>query len=393
MKKTVLESFFKSIRQADFKVVYWDGTESQYGTGEPKITVTFREEPDLNLEDPVMSFGEAYMDGVIDYEGDFAEIIRVAELNKDRLPNSGLGGKMISALQSLNKTVAKKKQQENIKHHYDLGNDFFSLWLDGTMNYSCAYFQNPEMSLFEAQMAKIDHTLKKLNLSAGQSLLDIGSGWGWLIIRAAEKYDVQALGITLSEEQYQGTREKIQSMGLQDRVDVQLKNYLDLDENVLQFDKIVSIGMFEHVGKSNLAQYMEKVNKLLVPGGLSLLHTITGMVEKGVNSWIEKYIFPGGYIPSLRETIGLLPEYDFHLLHAESLRLHYALTLDQWYKNFKGHLEEIEQMFDRRFVRMWGLYLQGCAASFRVSGLDVHQLLFSKGLNNQLPLTFAHLYR
>ncbi|NLJ75948.1 MAG: class I SAM-dependent methyltransferase, partial [Peptococcaceae bacterium] len=306
MKKTMLESFFKSIRQADFKVVYWDGTKSQYGTGEPKITVTFREEPDLNLEDPVMSFGEAYMDGVIDYEGDFAEIIRVAELNKDRLPNSGLGGKMISALQSLNKTVAKKKQQENIKHHYDLGNDFFSLWLDGTMNYSCAYFQNPGMSLFEAQMAKIDHTLKKLNLSAGQSLLDIGSGWGWLIIRAAEKYDVQALGITLSEEQYQGTREKIKSMGLEDRVDVQLKNYLDLDENELRFDKIVSIGMFEHVGKSNLAQYMEKVNKLLVPGGLSLLHTITGMVEKGVNSWIEKYIFPGGYIPSLRETVWLL---------------------------------------------------------------------------------------
>ncbi len=393
MKKTMLESFFKSIRQADFKVVYWDGTKSQYGTGEPKITVTFREEPDLNLEDPVMSFGEAYMDGVIDYEGDFAEIIRVAELNKDRLPNSGLGGKMISALQSLNKTVAKKKQQENIKHHYDLGNDFFSLWLDGTMNYSCAYFQNPGMSLFEAQMAKIDHTLKKLNLSAGQSLLDIGSGWGWLIIRAAEKYDVQALGITLSEEQYQGTREKIKSMGLEDRVDVQLKNYLDLDENELRFDKIVSIGMFEHVGKSNLAQYMEKVNKLLVPGGLSLLHTITGMVEKGVNSWIEKYIFPGGYIPSLRETVWLLPEHDLHLLHAESLRLHYALTLEQWYKNFKEHVEEIEQMFDQRFVRMWGLYLQGCAASFRVSGLDIHQLLFSKGLNNQLPLTFAHLYR
>ena len=392
MKKSALQSFFRNIRHAHCKVVYWDGEVVKYGAGEPRTTIIFKKAPALNLEDPVLAFGEAYMDGAIDYEGDLEEIIRVAGLNKEHFPTAGLGGKVLAAMQALNKTVTKEKQQENIQHHYDLGNDFFSLWLDETMSYSCAYFKTPGLSLFQAQMAKIDHALKKLNLRSGERLLDIGSGWGWLIIRAVELYGVKALGITLSEEQYQAAREKIHSMGLADRVDVRLVNYLDLDENELQFDKIVSIGMFEHVGKANLRKYMEKVDRLLAPGGLSLLHAITGMLEKGVNSWMEKYIFPGGYIPSLRETVWLLPEYDFHLLHAESLRLHYALTLDQWYKNFREHVDVIEQKFGRRFVRMWGLYLRGCAASFRASGLDVHQLLFSKGLNNQLPLTFGHIY-
>lgn len=300
---------------------------------------------------------------------------------------------MLSALHGLNRNISKEKQKENIQHHYDLGNDFFCLWLDETMSYSCAYFKNTDLSLHQAQIAKIDHVLKKLNLCSGERLLDIGSGWGWLIIRAAELYGVKALGITLSEEQYQATRERIDSMGLSDRVEVKLMTYLVLDETEYQFDKIVSVGMFEHVGKENLCKYMEKVNSLLAPGGLSLLHTITGMQEKDfVNSWILKYIFPGGYIPTLRETVWLLPEFDFHLLHAESLRMHYALTLDEWYKNFSENVVEIEQKFGQRFVRMWGLYLQGCAASIRVSGLDIHQLLYSKGLNNRLPLTFEHIY-
>lgn len=232
------------------------------------------------------------MDELIDFEGDFEEIIRITELNKDHLLKAGSGGKMLSALHALNRTISKEKQKENIQHHYDLGNDFYSLWLDETMSYSCAYFKTPGMSLYKAQMYKINHILKKLNLSSGERLLDIGSGWGWLIIRAAELYGVKALGITLSEQQYQATRERIDSMVLSDRVEVKLMNYLDLDETEHQFDKIVSVGMFEHVGKANLRKYMEKVNRLLVSGGLSLLHTITGMLEKDyVNSWIEKYIF------------------------------------------------------------------------------------------------------
>lgn len=394
MKKLLLKSLFEKVNCGDFGVVYWDGEEVTYGSAPPKIKIVFKKAPSLgfDLADPMLALGEAYMDEVFDFEGDFGEVIRIAELNKNTFSASGEGGKLARALNTISGISNRWQQKENIKHHYDLGNDFFSLWLDETMSYSCAYFNNTEDYLYQAQMQKIHHILKKLNLQPGERLLDIGSGWGWLILTAAQNYGVNALGVTLSEEQFKSTRERISKLGLTDKVEVMLMNYQDLDESKYQFDKIVSVGMFEHVGKENLPKYMEKINRLLAPGGVSLLHTITGTKEKTVNSWMNKYIFPGGYVPSLRETMWLLPEYDFHLLHAESLRLHYATTLDHWYANFCKHIDEVEQKFGKRFVRMWSLYLRGCAASFRTSGLNIHQLLFSKGLNNDLPLTLKHVY-
>lgn len=394
MKKELLKSLFRKFTRGGFEVKYWGGELERYGTGKPTARLIFNKPLPLtiDLEDPVLALGEAYMDGIIDFEGSLEEILRLVELNRDIIQKEVIGSKIGAAVKTISSMAARLKQKQNIQHHYDLGNDFFSLWLDETMIYSCGYFRSPADTLYQAQTQKIDHILKKLQLKPGERLLDIGSGWGWLIIRAACNYGVKAQGITLSQEQYEATKERIAKMGLAGRAEVKQLDYLDLDEKAGQFDKIVSVGMFEHVGKDNLPRYMEKVSKLLVHGGLSMLHTITGVKEKPVNSWTRKYIFPGGYIPSLRETVWLLPEYDFHLLHVESLRLHYALTLDRWYENFCKHIKDFEQKFGRRFVRMWGLYLQGSAASFRVTGLNVHQLLFSKGLNNNLPLTLEHIY-
>ncbi len=393
MRKHLLKSFFASIKHASFEVVYWDGEQARYGDGEPRVKVIFNKPLPLtfNLKDPVLAFGEAYMDDVVDFEGNLDEVFRAVESNKDSI-SKGLTGKAVSVVKSLSDAASRLKQKSNIQHHYDLGNDFFSLWLDKTMSYSCAYFKTFGDSLHQAQLQKIDHILKKIQLRPGECLLDIGSGWGWLIIKAAREYGARALGITLSEEQFHATKERIKELGLEGRADVKLLNYMDLDEQEHRFDKIVSVGMFEHTGKENLPRYMGKVNQLLAPGGLSMLHTIAGMWEKPVNAWIEKYIFPGGYIPSLRETVWLLPEYDFHLLHAESLRMHYAVTLDRWYENFLKHADAVEQKYGHRFVRMWDLYLRGCAASFRVSGLNIYQLLFSRGLNNKLPATLEHIY-
>jgi cyclopropane-fatty-acyl-phospholipid synthase len=370
-------------------VTFWDGDRKNYGIGETSLEISFHRPPSIIsfLSDPIMAFGEGYMDETLDFTGNLETAIQIAELNKGRFSLPSIGNTIKDWLLS-----TKSRQKANIGHHYDLGNDFFSKWLDDTMSYSCAYFQKPSDTLFSAQLQKIDHILKKLCLQPGNRLLDIGSGWGWLIIRAAQQYNVETIGITLSEEQYKITKQRIKDLNLSAKVDVLLANYLDLDPSAYKFDRIVSVGMFEHVGKKNLNKYIEKTQDLLVPGGVSLLHTITDTLEKPVNTWIAKYIFPGGYIPSLREIVWMLPDYDFHLMHTESWRLQYALTLDLWHENFLHHRAFVEQKFGKQFFRMWDLYLRACAASFRSSGLNIHQLLFSKGLNNGLPLTFDYLY-
>lgn len=394
MKKDMIKGLFEQFGGVNFEVNFWDGEVTRYGRESPKVKIIFNKPFPLsfNAEDPILSMGEAYMEGIWDFEGEFEEIVRMVEINRQKFRSDGISRKIGCIVRALSSSSEKLRQKQNIKHHYDLGNDFFGLWLDETMSYSCAYFKNDNDSLCQAQINKIDHILKKLQLKPGENLLDIGCGWGWLIIRAAQQYNVRAMGITLSDQQYEAVLQRIKDLGLAGRVDVQLANYLELSNQNHCFDKIVSVGMFEHVGKENLNEYMEKVNQLLVPGGLSLLHTITGITEEPVNSWIQKYIFPGGYIPSLREIIWMLPTHQFHLLHVESLRLHYAKTLDHWHKNFGRRSNMVRERLGERFVRMWGLYLQGCAASFRVSGLDIHQLLFSKGLNNNLPLEFSYIY-
>lgn len=392
MQKQLMKTLFGKIRHGGLRVRFWDDEEVDYGDTAPKVSLTFKScpNPALYADDLTMALGEAYMDGVVEYEGRLEDILL---LLSDNYRYFTTAGKAARAIKSITNLADRAQAKKNIQHHYDLGNDFFALWLDETMSYSCGYFKHPDDTLKQAQMQKIEHILKKLHLQPGETLLDIGCGWGWLIIKAAQAYNVKAMGITLSEEQYRGVRQRIVDLGLTGQVTVELMNYLDLDPAKHRFDKVVSVGMFEHVGKSNMPQYFSKINELLNPGGLSMLHTITDTVEdKPENTWIKKYIFPGGYVPTLREVIWQLPSSDFHLLHAESLRMHYAMTLDQWHLNFSQQIESIRDKFGDRFVRMWELYLAGCAAAFRATGLDIYQLLFSKGLNNQLPLTYDHVY-
>ena len=390
-QKELLKTLFGKIRYGGLRVLYWDNEENDYGEETPKVKLIFHKplSTGFNFSDPTMALGEGFMDRAVDYEGKLEDLLLLFYDNAEAFSPAKKVTKVCKKISGL---IEMGQDKRNIQHHYDLGNDFFSLWLDETMSYSCAYFKKATDSLQQAQLQKIDHTLKKLNLKPGETLLDIGSGWGWLIIKAAQQYGVKATGITLSEEQYKKTQDRINSLGLTDKVQVELINYLDFDETKYQFNKIVSVGMLEHVGKENICKYLEKVNQLLVPGGLSLLHSITGNEDDvSCNGWITNYIFPGGYVPPLRDIIWQLPEHDFHLLHTESLRMHYAMTLDQWYRNFDNQVENIQKKFDDRFIRMWGLYLQGCAAAFRSTGLDIHQLLFSKGLNNNLPLTYDHI--
>ncbi|KAF5047047.1 Cyclopropane-fatty-acyl-phospholipid synthase [anaerobic digester metagenome] len=258
------------------------------------------------------------------------------------------------------------------------------------MTYSCGYFKSTCDSLNDAQKNKTSHILRKLNLNKSQTLLDIGCGWGELILTAAKEYNVKAMGITLSSEQFNKVKERIRAEGLENLVEVELLDYREIKNK--KFDRIVSVGMIEHVGKELLPEYFSKVKNLLDEDGISLLHCITGINGDGVNSWINKYIFPGGYIPTIKELITYMSDEEFYLLDVESLRRHYGKTLEHWSRNFENALLEVMTRYDEKFIRMWRLYLNGCAASFNSGNIDIHQFLFTKGVNNHLPWTREYIY-
>lgn len=386
--------FFKKFLQNAFsdtvEVIYWDGTKDKYGDGEAKFKIYIKGNISKKaiLLDPFLAIGEAYMNGLIDFDGNVREVIESVYKNKNSfLHKSEIFSKIYKVIPN-----NVKKSKEHIQYHYDLGDNFYSLWLDETMTYSCAYFKEQEDSLYQAQINKANYILKKLQLKPGQSLLDIGCGWGKLIIEAVKQYGVNALGITLSKRQFEAVNKSIIDDNLQGKAEVRLVDYRELVKEKCKFDRIVSVGMIEHVGRQNLPFYMQDVKSMLKEGGISLLHCITAQKEGEVNQWIKKYIFPGGYIPSIRELVSLMADNDLHLIDMESLRLHYFKTLKCWAENFEDKLERVKKIKDDTFIRMWRLYLNACSASFHYGVMDVHQFLLTKGLNNDMPMTRDYLY-
>ncbi|MCR2111762.1 SAM-dependent methyltransferase [Campylobacter upsaliensis] len=386
LEKQMIKFILSKWNYGNFRIVFWDQEEFYVGKQPAKFSLIFKEKiPLLKLfSDTSLVFAKHYMESKLEIEGDYDEITKVLYYfsNKRFLKNK----------EDILSKIAQKQESKNIKSHYDIGNDFYRLWLDDTMSYSCAYFKTSSDTLYEAQINKIEHTLKKLDLKPNEKLLDIGCGWGWLSIMAAQKYGVKVVGVTISEEQCKKAQERVKELKLEDRVEIRLQNYQDLEfENY--FDKVVSVGMFEHVGKENLGLYFMKAKQVLKPGGSMLLHSILAMFEGKTNAWIDKYIFPGGYLPSLREVVSAMSEWDFHLLLVESLRIHYAKTLDMWSENFNQVLPQVREKYDEEFIRMWDLYLRSCASAFRVGSVDLFQFLITKEINNNLSLTKEYIYK
>lgn len=289
-------------------------------------------------------------------------------------------------------THSKNDDEEFVQDHYDIGNDFYKLWLDDTMTYSCAYFEKPDDTLKQAQLNKVHHILKKLNPQPGKTLVDIGCGWGTLMLTAAQEYHLKVTGITLSEEQYEYVVQKIKDLKLTDCAEVKLVDYREIKDQ--KWDYVVSVGMFEHVGHEDLPEYFRDVAQMLVDGGTALIHGITRQGSGALNAWIDKWIFPGGYIPGLTENIDNILNAGLQLSDMEMLRRHYQRTLEIWEQNFQAHRAEVTQMMDERFSRMWELYLQACAASFASGNIDVVQYLISKGPSGtNLPMTRDYVYR
>lgn len=388
IEKNFLKTFLNNFDESSFKLKFWDGEEIVVGKEEPKFKIILKKKlskKDL-LASTSLAFGEAYMNGDIEIEGDmfivFDELLKCMD-------------KFSTNFNSLTKifggSTSMKKQKEEVKSHYDIGNDFYKIWLDDTLSYSCAYFKEDNDSLYDAQINKIHHILNKLNLSEGLTLLDIGCGWGGLLIEAAKIYKIKGLGITLSEEQYKVFKERIKEENLEENLEVKIMDYRELKKSDFKFDRVVSVGMLEHVGRPNYNLFFENVDSVLKKGGVFLLHYISGIKESEGDAWIKKYIFPGGVIPTFREIINISGDYKYHTIDVESLRLHYTKTLLAWAKNFDDNIDEIRNMFDEKFIRMWRMYLYACAASFNNGVIDLHQILFVKGINNKLPMTREYM--
>ncbi|HEV2473263.1 MAG TPA: class I SAM-dependent methyltransferase [Chthonomonadales bacterium] len=399
MNRQMLHKLLQNVEGCGFAVAYWDGITERYGDGEPAFTVTLHNEEILkSLRDDIeMGFGEGYLNGSIDVDGDLADLAAIAHRNIRLAPSksrSGAAGTLVRLLNGGHRSL--RRQEADVVHHYDLGDDFFKLWLDESMTYSCAYYRSVSDSLEQAQQQKIDHSLRKLRLAEGERLLDIGCGWGSVVVRAAERFGARAVGITLSENQYAAACHRIRQRGL-DNADVLRCHYQEPMLREKPFDKVVSIGMIEHVGKAHLSEFVDAVKETLRPGGLALLHHITcaattDPVASTTPSWGEKYIFPGSYIPSLPEMIDHITAKGFRILDVENLRAHYQLTLDEWSRRFEKCAAQIREQFGDRFVRTWRLYLRTASAGFKEGIHEVHQVLCSNGLPSALPLTREDVY-
>ena len=343
---------------------------------------------------PELYLGEGYMDGKIKiHNGTITEFLEITLKNLGkRHPNnlSKMVNKILGTYKYLTNFNFAKQSKKNVAHHYDISEKLYDLFLDEKRQYSCAYFKNDNDSLEEAQNNKINHIIKKLNIKDNQTVLDIGSGWGGMAIEIAKKTKARVLGITLSENQLKYSRQKAKEMNLENQVEFKLIDYRELKS---KFDRIVSVGMFEHVGKKFYRKYFKCVHDLLNENGAALIHTI-GSIDRprDPQPWISKYIFPGGYTPSLSEIARPIEDSNLILNDLEVLRLHYAHTLRNWRERFLNKKDKVLEMFDERFLRMWEFYLAGCEMAFKWGDQVVFQLQLSKN-KTTIPPTRDYIYQ
>ena len=334
------------------------------------------------LLDPSLDrLGEAYVEGHLDVHGSVQDIMDVAhglaEVGDGADGSPGWMGRIARHLADAG-SHSKKQDREAIHYHYDVSNAFYAEWLDPRMQYSCAYFENGDESLAEAQTQKLDHILTKVRVQPGQRLLDIGCGWGGLVLRAAEKFGARCVGITLSQNQLELARERVQAAGLSDRIEIRLQDYRELTET---FDRITSVGMCEHVGLKNLEGYFRIAHDRLTPGGWMLNHNITSTdannaeTSHGGGSFIERYVFPHGELPHISTILSTMQLGGLEPIDAESLRRHYARTLHCWSDRFEARGEHLKTLVDARTWRIWRMYLVGCQWAFEHDEISLFQVL------------------
>lgn len=395
MWQSVLDRMLRSfVRRGAMALRYPDGRLLRYGQGDGP-TVLLKDEATVRrlVLDPQVAVGESYTDGTLTIEGDDLHgFLKVMVLNTNGTDTAGwyrlrqIGGKVMGPLRQINGLRAARK---NVAHHYDLTPALYDLFLDADKQYSCAYFRDPANSLEQAQADKKAHIARKLRIEPGMRVLDIGCGWGGLGLTLARDFGARVVGITLSEEQLAIAKRRVEAAGLSGQVEFRLQDYRHVTE---VFDRVVSVGMFEHVGRPNYATYFQAVNDRLGEDGVALIHTIGHPGRPAPTSpWIQRHIFPGGYIPSLSEVTPAIERSGLRPMDIECWRLHYATTLRHWFDRFSARAAEAAAIHDERFVRMWKFYLVGSEATFRWGRQDVWQFQLAKKVD-AVPVTRDYLY-
>ncbi len=374
------------------RFVLWDGTETPVPGGVPSSTVRVKERSRLFrfLLDPELWFGDGYSQGRIDVEGDLVSTLATLFQALGAQSSARRASSLLAAWLTWRQRDSRGGSRRNIHRHYDLDTDFFRLWLDSQLVYTCAYFTSPDISLEDAQVAKMDHVCRKVLLRAGDRVVEAGGGWGALALHMARRYGANVRSFNISREQVAYARERARCEGLDGQVEFIEDDYRNITG---RYDVFMSVGMLEHVGRSHYRDLADVIHRSLRQDGRGLLHFIGRNRNSPLSSWIRKRIFPGAYPPTLREAMEIFEAWNFSVLDVENLRPHYARTLMHWLIRYEGSFPRITERFGPEFARMWRLYIAGSAAAFLVGSLQLFQVAFARAASNALPWTRDHMYR
>ena len=389
-ERLLLERMLESLGNPSVQIVLWDGRQARQGGDASGARMIVRDRGALLklIADPEFWFGEMYTSGRIDVDGDLAEFIETIYRCLPRATPGTLGKKLLAPFSDARRN-SLPKARSNIHHHYDIGNQFYRLWLDREMVYTCAYFPDPTMSLEDAQVAKLDHVCRKLRLLPGETVVEAGCGWGTLALHMAKHYGVMVKAYNISKEQIAYSRQRASDAGLKNRVEFIEDDYRNIQG---KFDAFVSVGMLEHVGVENYPELGALIERSLKHSGRGLIHSIGRDYPSSMNPWIERRIFPGAVPPSLSEMMQIFEPFGLSVLDVENLRLHYAKTLEHWLQRYENAADSVSAMFDPEFVRAWRLYLAGSLAAFRSGAMQLFQVSFARSGYNQIPWTRQHQY-
>ena len=378
------------------RIELWNGQSVDFSSEAPRVTIRLPQASAARylLTPSLANLGSAYVEGAIEVRGAAHDMISIVNaLARTTLKAEGRFARIVRSIRH-----DKHKDAQAIRYHYDVSNEFYARFLDPDMVYSCAYFEHGDESLGPAQMRKIDHILKKIDLQPGQSLLDIGCGWGALVLRAARLYGARCVGVTLSENQFALARERVERAGLEHLVEIRLQDYREVSG---QFDRITSVGMFEHVGIRHLAEYFTAINALLAPGGWVMNHGITstdpdnGETPYGAGEFVDRYVFPQGELAHVGQVLKAMQQGGLEAFDVENLRRHYARTCTLWTDNFESNAAALRQLAGDKRFRIWHVYLAGCSYAFDQDWISLYQIVCGKAGRHPaaLPWSRNYMYR